>query len=277
MRIKRKKTYASLFLSDIHLLLEKRYKDHSHDDLFELLDDLAARRVRFRRVFLVGDAFESWFFSASRRLKKNRREFDRLFDRLAKVVASGGRRYFIIGNHDTTSFSMTLAPPLERYLRKRRWHVRSRFEDEELVVVHGHQGQYNRLYWVASIATLRFLNLLAFVWKDLFRVAERFYDRHLNHENPKDAGRKLEFYRRLSRVVHQRDRTLVAGHTHNFLCLPELNVVNTGDWIESRSFVIEVRGRKKGHRFVGFRATDAGKYEEVFRLVRRKPVQDSSG
>ena len=230
-----------------------------------MLDDFRARRVRFRRIFLVGDALESWFFDAAGRLKSNRRSFDRLFERLQDVATRNTRKYFIIGNHDSTSFLMTLAAPIERYLRKRRWRVLSRYEDEDLVVVHGHQGQYNRLYWVASIATLRILNLLAHVWTDLFRTAERFYDRHLNHENPSARSDQLAFYRRLGRVVRQGDRILIAGHTHNFTCIPHLRIVNTGDWIESRSFVVEVRGRSR-RRLVGFRMIAAGEYAEAFSL-----------
>ena len=269
MRIKGKKAYESLFLSDIHLLLDSRYKDHRLQDLFEMLDDFQTRRVRFRRLFLVGDAIESWFFSASERLKRNQAAFDMLFDRLAAVSAERCAKIFIVGNHDTTSFSMALAPSIRGYLTKRGWRILSRYEDEELVVVHGHQGQYTRLYWAASIATLRVLSALAFIWKDLFRTAERFYDRHLNHENPRGLGRRLAFYRRLRRAVRQGDRLLVAGHTHNFLCLPGMRIVNTGDWIESRTFVVEVRGKRR-HRFVGFRMKAVGDYREEFSLPARR-------
>lgn len=248
-------------------------KDHRHEDLFRMLDDFRARRIRFRRIFLVGDVIESWFFSAKARFLRDRRAFDVLFDRLDAVVVPGGPKHFIVGNHDTTAFSMALAPSIAEYLEDRHWRIESRYEDDHLVVVHGHQGQYSRIHWVASIAVLRVLHRLALVWPALFRTAESFYERHLNHENPADRSARRAFYRRLGRVVRQGDRVLVCGHTHNFLHFSDLRVVNTGDWLASRTFVLEVE-RKGRRRFVGFRMFAPREYEEAFALPTH---QRSSG
>lgn len=274
MKLKAERTYQALFLSDVHYLVDGRIVKHSHADLFAMLDDLGTRRIRFREIFLVGDILESWYFSSSLRLRTDRAAFDRLFGRFDRLLARGGRKVFVIGNHDTTSFSMALAPEIERYLRKRRWQVTDRYETDDLVVVHGHQGQYTKWGWITAIVVVRLLHKLAGVWHGLFRIAERFYDRHLNHEDPRSHQRRLDFYRALSRRVDQGDRILVSGHTHRFLCLEKERIVNTGDWIDSRSFIVR-HEKKKSSRFVGLCMLGPGDYATVFEL--RLPRSGPSG
>ena len=248
MKFKAGKTYDALFLSDIHYLLNKKVKEHGHRELFQFLDHLHKRRVRFRAIYLVGDIIESWYFNAGRQFKKKKKRFHRLFDRFDNVAAPGAEKYYIIGNHDTTSFTMDLDADIRRYLETRLWHVTEKVETEDMVILHGHQGQYTRLTWMFDILIVRLCFSLAYLFPELWRVAENFYHSHLNGRDPRTPEQAIQYYGRLSHVSGQGDRILVSGHTHGFLCIPELKVINTGDWLHNRTFVIRNKDRMIGGR-----------------------------
>ena len=85
---KKDTVYDALYISDIHYLLRKKVRNHMHKDLFRLLDHLRKRGVRFRKIFLVGDIIENWYFSSQRKLvrKFGRKRFNRLFDRFDALL-----------------------------------------------------------------------------------------------------------------------------------------------------------------------------------------------
>lgn len=73
MKFEKNKIYDGIFLSDVHYLLNKKIKSHKHKELFQFLDHLNQRNVRFKNIYLVGDIIENWFFSASRKLKRSKK------------------------------------------------------------------------------------------------------------------------------------------------------------------------------------------------------------
>ncbi len=261
MKLKKGKTYSALFLSDVHYLLDKRIKNHRHKELFTFLDYLRKRKIQFETVCLVGDMIENWFFDGVGRLRKGKKRFAKLFDRLDAIAARGGRKIFVVGNHDTTSFTMTLDRSIEARLLERGYEICERAESTHWTAIHGHQGQYNRVNWFFSILILRILHGLGQWSPRFFAFSERFYNERLNRHDPTTLADKLAFYRRLSRVAHPGDRVLIAGHTHDFLCIPELNIINTGDWVESRTFVVQ-----QGRRFTGLRMSGRKEFNVEFRL-----------
>lgn len=113
MKFKKDKVYEGIFLSDVHYLIDKKIKSHKHKELFQFLDHLKKKNVRFRNVYLVGDILENWFFSASRKLKRSRKKFNKLFDRLDSLSAPEGDKIYIVGNHDSTSYLMNLPLKIE--------------------------------------------------------------------------------------------------------------------------------------------------------------------
>ncbi len=226
-----------------------------------LLDYFIENKIKFKTLYLVGDIIENWYFSGERRLSQSmgRKRFDKLFDRFDKIVSDHGLKIYIIGNHDSTSYDMGLPRRIENYLFERRWQVLDRFETDELVVLHGHQGQYSRLKWVVDIFLVRFINMLACFIPGLFKKAEEFYDKHLNHEDHSDAEFRLQYYSRLSEIVEQKNRLLVCGHTHEFFCLPELRIMNTGNWVTDKTFIVQ---QKK--TFTGLRMLSKKEFEKVY-------------
>ncbi|EQA46509.1 calcineurin-like phosphoesterase family protein [Leptospira broomii serovar Hurstbridge str. 5399] len=263
MKFPRGKTYDGFFVSDIHYLLNKKIKSHKHKELFQLLDHLDRKEIKFHNVYLVGDIIESWFFSADRRLRKvkGKKRFNKLFDRLDRLASGKGRKYYIVGNHDTTSYLMRLSPNVETYLRERDWVICEKAEDETLIALHGHQGQYNKFTWIGSIFVLRLLHVFASLFPGVFKFSETFYHKHLNRQDPTTTEETLAYYQRLAKFAHQGKKVLISGHTHDFLCLPKMNIINTGDWVKSNTFVIQ-----ELRKFIGIRMTARKEFKKEFRL-----------
>lgn len=267
MKFKKNRTYEAIYLSDVHYLLNKKIKNHSHQELFALLFHLRRRGVTFRKIYLVGDIIENWFFDAQKKIKKSKKQkkrLDKLFDRLDRISAPDGKKYYVVGNHDTTSFTMQLSPLLNDYLAGRKWSVAESFRDKHTVVLHGHQGQYNKITWALNILILRLLHILALLIPGFFRISEAFYDRHLNRQDPATPADKLAYYKRLSSISKQGRRILISGHTHDFLCLPDVRIINTGDWVSSRTFVV-----RDNRKWLGVRMLAYNEYRKEFELNLR--------
>lgn len=259
-KIRKKRTYDALYISDIHYLIDKQIRDHAHDELFVLLDAFRKKNILFRKIILVGDILESWYFSAARHLVRNIARFDELFGRLDQVCSKGGLKYYIVGNHDTTSYTQGLANRISDYLRDRNWLTGEWYQNDKIIAIHGHQGQYSKTKWMFDIFIVRLLHFLARFFPGFFKKAESFYNKHLNRTDPVTNEEKIQYYSRLSKIVNQRDRVLITGHTHDFLVMPELRIINTGDWISSRSFVIQ-----DGNIFIGCRLRPKG-VKKVFEV-----------
>ncbi len=57
---------------------------------------------------------------------------------------------------------------------------------------------------------------------------------------------------------------MISGHTHKPLCIPELRILNTGDWMDSRSFILQ-----KKRRFYGVQVHSNRELVEIFHLDYR--------
>ncbi|TGK10649.1 UDP-2,3-diacylglucosamine diphosphatase [Leptospira selangorensis] len=263
MKFRRGRLYDAFFISDIHYLLNKKIKSHKHKELFQLLDHLNKKEVKFDNLYLVGDIIENWFFSADRRLQrvKGKKRFNKLFERLDRLSSGNGKKYYIVGNHDTTSYLMRLTPKVEHYLIERGWIICEKAENETLIAIHGHQGQYNKFTWMGSILVLRILHVFASALPALFKFSENFYHKHLNRQDPSTVEETLHYYQKLSKLTHQDKKVLISGHTHDFLCIPKMNIINTGDWVKSNSFVIQ-----DGKKFSGIRMTARKEFKKEFVL-----------
>ncbi len=235
----------------MHYLLDKRVKDHAHEELIDLLKMIYKRGVRFGRIILVGDILENWFFSATRKLKKKRKMFNRLFDRIDRLAPAGSEKIYILGNHDAVRFDMRLPIHIEGYLTARDWQIKEVYETTEMVVAHGHQGQYGKLFWFFNIVFLRILYRFASLFPSLYRFCDSFYRKHFNFDRHNTQEQMLDYYARLSHILKQEDRLMVSGHTHQFLHLDDLKVINTGDWIDSKTFVIQDGLVFHGLRYAG--------------------------
>jgi len=250
-RFKKDTVYDALYISDIHYLLRKKVRSHMHKELFKLLDHLNKKRVRFRKIFLVGDIIENWYFSSQRKLvrKYGRKRFNKLFDRIDALATPLSLKVYLIGNHDSFSYIIRLPPKIEQYLKERHYTVVEKYETERLVVLHGHQGQYGKFQWFVDILGVRLLHLLSQIFPAIFTTMENFYRKHFNFDRNETEAEVCEYYGALRERSNQGNRLLICGHTHQAMADPQLRVVNTGDWIESGTFVVEHNGVFSGLQF----------------------------
>lgn len=233
----------ALYISDIHYLLRKKVRNHMHKDLFKLLDHLRIQGVRFTRIFLVGDIIENWYFSSQRKLvrKFGRKRFNRLFDRIDALAIPGALKMYLIGNHDSFSYVASLPPKIEQYLKEHGYTIGEKYENDKMVVLHGHQGQYGKISWFVNILGVRILHFITLFYSPIFTVMENFYRKHFNFDRNETEAEVREYYGLLSERANQAGRLLICGHTHQAMADPTLRVINTGDWIESGTFVVENR------------------------------------
>ncbi len=248
LKFRKNSVFDSLFLSDIHYLIDK--KKTAHNQLFSTLNYFHKRNIFFREIILVGDIIENWYFNASRKIKKRKKKINKLFDLLERIVVNNGRQIYLIGNHDTTSYDLTLPQEISSFLKQRKWQILEIYETASMIVFHGHQGQYGRIRWRITIILLRILYRIPLLWTFLEFIYSRFLDFDKNLSDHAMTG----FYDRLSRQQHQGNRVMVLGHTHHFTCIPENRVINTGDWIYSKSLVI-----REKRSYYGFRVLKAKK------------------
>jgi len=243
--------YDALYISDIHYLLKKKIRTHMHKELFKLLDHLHKKGIRFRKLYLVGDIIENWYFSAQKKLvrKYGKKRFNRLFDRFDKIAAPVSQKIYLIGNHDSFSHIISLPPKIETYLKERGYTIAEKYENDRLVVVHGHQGQYGKISWFINILGVRILHSVSVLIPSIFTIMENFYRKHFNYDRNETEQEVEEHYGRLREKLNQGNRLLICGHTHQAMADEKLRVINTGDWIESGTFVVENAGTFSGLEF----------------------------
>lgn len=243
--------YEALYISDIHYLLRKKIRSHMHKELFKLLDHLYLKGVRFRKLYLVGDIIENWYFSSQRKLvrKFGRKRFNRLFDRFDRIATPISQKIYLIGNHDSFSYIISLPPKIELYLKERGYSIAEKHETDRLLVVHGHQGQYGKISWFLNILGVRILHSVSIVFPSIFTVMENFYRKHFNYDRNETPEEVEAHYGRLREKLDQGNRLMICGHTHQPMADERLKVINTGDWIESGSFVVENEGEFTGLEF----------------------------
>jgi UDP-2,3-diacylglucosamine pyrophosphatase LpxH len=105
--------------------------------------------------------------------------------------------------------------------------------------LHGHQGQYGKISWFLNILSVRLLHLITYIFPSFFTTMENFYRKHFNFDRNETPAEVAEYYGILRDRAEQGNRLLICGHTHQFMADPKLRVINTGDWIESGTFVVE--------------------------------------
>lgn len=267
MKFKKKKTYQTLFLSDLHFLTHLRVKDKLHQELFSMLDFFYKKEIQFKRIVLLGDIIESWYVNGEKIVKKYPEQLLRLFMRLEKISTPDNEKIFIIGNHDSSHFDLRLPPVIESHLKELGWQIMEHYQTEHFIAFHGHQGQYGRLHWYSGIVFLRvvffFSGLLP---KTYTKVKNHFYARY-NFSAPENNQRILRFYQRIlmftDSICKRGNRFIINGHIHRPLIIKDIRIINCGDWVHSQSLLIE-----KKNSFVLLRYHD-NKFKELYPPLKK--------
>jgi UDP-2,3-diacylglucosamine pyrophosphatase LpxH len=240
INIKKNHVYTALYISDIHFLIDKKIKDSCYQDLFKALKALFKNKNYFMEIYLIGDIIENWYVNASRKLKKKEKRLKKLFFFFERMLFKGGKKIYLIGNHDSHYIRRNVLPKkINRFLTERGWEIAEVYDSEMIVAAHGHQAQYVRIHWTFIAMMLRFLYLVAHMMPKLWKKMDKLYGRFLDFDKNLSYEKMLKYYSRLAKKLNQGNRILISGHTHQAVCIPELKVINTGDWVHSKTFLIQ--------------------------------------
>jgi UDP-2,3-diacylglucosamine hydrolase len=229
------------FLSDAHL--GSRLISNPEEHQRRLVNCLREMSTDAEQIFLLGDIFDFWF--TYRYLVP--RGHTRLLGKLAELADSGVEIHFFIGNHDmwmfdylTQEFGAILHDDPEVF----------ELYGKRILIGHG-DGLGHTDRWFDFVRVLFRSRLCQKLFKMLpsaltFGIAHRWSD----NNKRKHARNKVASYRGddregiavycLRRMQTEHFDYCVFGHRHTPLVRPlgHAVYVNTGDWLEHRSYAV---------------------------------------
>lgn len=252
-----------LVLSDLHLYTNDRDIVTNNHKLPKFLDYLYVSGYRFRKIILLGDIFEDWFVDAGDEIRKNPRIITTFLARLDLLLADAESiKIFVKGNHDSTSMVMRLDPVVAMYLMGMDYQITEKYEDSGAIYVHGHQGSISRTQWFFQMLGCKILYFACSLLrsKRLYRWFYNLAEKKASYRSADPEVKRL-FYQDLIRRLSPGDNVIVFGHTHVPMTDQQAKIVNTGDWMEHRTFVI-----RDGNTFVLY-SFETDKFVEISRLL----------
>jgi len=180
-------------------------------------------------VILGGDVFDLWIGNLGSLISKNKKIVEAI-SRLKEV-------YWITGNHD--SEAINLSPLIKKSITIQEKLVLTLSDNRKLIFTHGHEfdEELGKYYFWAKLG-YQILNVFRRTWDfDLtdFHKSERYIKIVERHKE-----KSLETYNNYGIIM--------SGHTHVPYCekhdeLGGIYLINTGDWVESNSYVIIEDGK----------------------------------
>jgi len=233
--------YDRLILSDIHLYTSKEVVQTNNWRIGEFLDYLYENGDRFKSVILLGDIFETWYVDSEEEIKRDPKLINSFFDKLDKIILN--ERIYVIGNHDTKSSIMKLPSIVNEILEVNNFHVCTRYEEDQIVFVHGHQGSISSLGWFLQMMGVKIWYWICKVFRSpsLYKWGFGFVERNASYRSS-DEKKKLSYYRDLIKRVKPEGKIIIFGHTHVPTIDKDMKIVNTGDWMENMTFVVQHDG-----------------------------------
>ncbi len=225
----------AVFLSDSHLGIKlARGK--------ELLEFL--RRIEPQQLYLVGDIFDAWVLTSRWYWPP---EYTQVVDRIFELAERGTEVRVTPGNHD--SF---LRGPLPRIpaltIADEFWHQTA--DGRRFVVTHGDlfDGIEKGFRWLSKVGSFGYTLVvdanIATNWI-LRRLGwrPRYYCFWIKRTSKRLLGAHGRFRRKLLEHARaQQAAGIICGHVHlpQILCDAGAAYINTGDWLENASAVVEL-------------------------------------
>lgn len=223
----------SLFVSDVHL-----GSKHSQADAFlDLLE-----RYEPRHLYVVGDFIDGW------KLKRRwrwRESYDRIIQRLMTLKRSGTQLYYTPGNHDGF-----LRDFLANFgvLELRDRFVHEAADGRRFLVMHGDQFDKieQSMQWLSLIGTYAYDLLLSTnYWLNWARGKK--HDRYafcgMVKRRIKGLVRHVSDFEAqlIEAAASEKCFGIICGHIHSprILHLDNLAYMNTGDWVENCTALVE--------------------------------------
>lgn len=219
----------SLFISDIHL-----GSDHcGHDTVLKLLSN-----VECDYLYIVGDFIDGWLLSRKFKWHSN---YNTILQKILRMSRKGTKVYYIWGNHDDF-----IEPFNDIHfgdnIKIARQTFHTTLKNERILILHGDQfdGVISKSKWLQKIGSVIYDYSLSV--NKLFRIFKFSFSNFLK-QKAKEAVKYISNYELTvaNYCKSNNCNSVLCGHIHK----PELNVIegvnyyNTGDWVESNTFIIE--------------------------------------
>lgn len=230
--------YDKLILSDIHLYTSPEVIETNNWRIGEFLDYLYENGDRVECLILLGDVFENWYVDSGEEIENDPEIAESFLKKLDKITI--GKKIYVIGNHDTKSSIMRLPKTVNSLLLENGFFICTRYEEEKIVFVHGHQGSISSTKWFFQMLGVKIWYWICKILRSpsLYKWGFSLVEKDASYRSS-DEKKKLSYYRDLIKRVKPEGKLIVFGHTHVPTIDKDMRIVNTGDWMENMTFVVQ--------------------------------------
>ena len=194
--------------------------------------------VECEYLYIVGDFIDGWLLS--RKFKWNN-NYNTILQKILRMSRKGTQVYYIWGNHDDF-----IEPFTDIHFGDNIQVIREKchttLKNEKILIIHGDQfdGIVTKNKWIQHIGAIIYDYSL--VVNKLFRIFKFSFSNFLK-QKAKEAVKYISSYE-TTVVNYCRNSgydSILCGHIHK----PETTTIdgvkyyNTGDWVESNTFIIE--------------------------------------
>jgi len=219
----------TLFISDCHLGGEYC----NHEKLLRLISE-----IECENLYIVGDFIDGWALTRKFRWHKN---YNTILQKVLRMSRKGTNVVYIWGNHDDF-----IEPFTEVYFGDNIHVCRETsyitLKGEKILVIHGDQfdGIVTKNKWIQHIGSIIYDYSLAI--NKLFRVFKFSFSNFLK-QKAKEAVKYIANYEKSVADYCKINgyNSVLCGHIHKpeIRLIDGIQYINTGDWVESNSFVVE--------------------------------------
>lgn len=219
----------ALFISDCHI-----GSDHSnHEKILKLLSN-----IECEYLYIVGDFIDGWLLNRKFKWHNN---YNTILQKILRMSRKGTRVYYVWGNHDDFVESFT-GFHFGENIEVIREIVHVTNKNEKILILHGDQfdGIITKNKWIQHVGAIIYDYSLAV--NKLFRFFKFSFSNFLKQKT-KEAIKYIGNYE--TTVVNycksNNCESILCGHIHkpNQEKINGINYYNTGDWVESNTFIIE--------------------------------------
>lgn len=219
----------SLFISDCHLGC-----DHVNSD--KLLNLISSIECKY--LYINGDFIDGW---ALKRRFRWKNEYNTILQKILRMSRKGVNVTYLWGNHDDF-----MQPFDAHYFGNNffisREAVHETLTGEKIIIMHGDQfdGIISKSKWLQKIGSV--LYEYSLVLNKVFRYFKFSLSNFLK-QKAKEAVKYIGSYE--NAVVNycnkKNYKTIICGHIHKAedKMMQNVRYINTGDWVESNTFVVE--------------------------------------
>ena len=228
------KKVEALYISDIHL----GSKGCKAKELLEIL-----KYYDPDKLYIVGDFIDGWL------LKKRHfwpQEHTNVIRKVLSYAKKGTQVYYVTGNHDDFLRSY-------EFLDFGNIKVVDEIIDEEVWIVHGDKYDSVVMYnkWIAVLGSVGYEMVIVInEWvkrgRNLLGLRPKSFSKWVKAKVKGAVAFIDSFEETLSReAVGKKCHTVICGHIHTPADrkIGEVRYLNTGDWIESYSYITKEKGK----------------------------------